>query len=137
MTEVPQSPQLSLSLSDDCASTRSLGLLSSSETVGIGGLVRRLESASVDTSLVRTTRPLLRKVACSKCRRVVERIDEEFEQCVNCNAEEIHEAGRLTLLESLPPERARRFAVSEAELQFLSEAIEHHVNAEVTCLEHR
>jgi RNA polymerase subunit RPABC4/transcription elongation factor Spt4 len=73
-------------------------------------------------SVSRRSAALLRKVACYKCRRVVERVDEEFEQCVSCNAEEIHEAGRLTLLESLPPERARRFAISESERQLLEES---------------
>jgi len=50
---------------------------------------------------------------------VVERVDEDLGQCKGCNAEQVHEAGRVTLLETLPPDRALVYAATPEEIERL------------------
>ncbi len=77
------------------------------------------ETPFKSSSVTPRPKPELRKpTPCSRCGRVVERVDAEFEQCVRCNADEIREAGRITLVESLPPEQARIYA-ADVERQLL------------------
>ena len=117
MSEFPQSPQLFLSLSDVCADSQIPRSPQSSETVGIGDRVRREKTSSVTASVAGRGGSELRKLECASCRRFTERVDEEFEQCARCNADDIRMAGLEILMDSLPPSETKRFLAEWRDLQ--------------------
>lgn len=90
---------------------------SPAQLIEFKGQMPLLEGTQLGTSysVTHKQRHRLRKIRCTRCHKEVTECDEEFQQCVRCNADELHESARLTIFETLPLERSRRFALTEQE----------------------
>jgi len=107
MRQNPQLPQLSLSLSDEFSEPLIPRESHSSIPVGIRRLSEEEKEPQFIPQSLQQQRVALRR-DCMRCGRLAE-VDWDHLQCAGCNRDDLHEAGLLTICDSLPPDRAQRF----------------------------